>query len=69
VQKSTASGALAAGCVMKFKVGDHVRPRSEWRDDPTGVVRRIELWGNEGALYVGDEPRAFESYAFESMED
>ena len=56
---------------MKFKPGDKVRPRPEWRDDPnqirTGIVRRIEVWGSEGALYVGDEQRAFAGYVFEHM--
>jgi hypothetical protein len=54
---------------MKFKIGDCVRPKPEWKDDPnrfpTGTVRRIEVWGSEGALYVGDERRAFAGYVFE----
>jgi hypothetical protein len=53
----------------RFKVGDMVRPRPEWRGDPndvpTGPVRRIELFGDDGALYVGDERRAFAGYVFE----
>jgi hypothetical protein len=52
-----------------FEIGDHVRPKSEWKDDPnripTGVVRRIEPWGDGGALYVGAERRAFAAYVFE----
>jgi hypothetical protein len=54
---------------QKFKVGDLVRPRVEWRDDPNNVpsgrVREIAPWGNEGALYVGDKRRAFAAYVFE----
>lgn len=50
-------------------VGDMVRPRSEWKDDPNripaGVVRRVEPWGEDGALYVGDERRAFAGFVFE----
>ena len=56
-----------------FRVGDHVRPRPEWKDDPnnipSGVVRRIEPWGDVGALYVGDERRAFAAYVLEHTDD
>ena len=55
-----------------FKLGDCVRPKPEWKDDPnripTGTVRRIEPWGDEGAIYVGDERRAFAGYLFEQVE-
>lgn len=51
-----------------FKIGDRVRPRPEWKDDPnkvpTGVVRLIAPFG-DGALYVGNERRAFAAYVFE----
>jgi hypothetical protein len=57
---------------MKFKLGDRVRPRPEWRDDPnrilSGVVRKIEPWGDEKAIYVDDERRAFAGYVFERVE-
>jgi hypothetical protein len=55
--------------LAKFQIGDKVRPRPEWRDDPnnipTGCVRAIEPFGNDGALYVDDERRAFADYVFE----
>jgi hypothetical protein len=64
------------GC--PFKVGDRVRPRSEWRAPqlwggqpcgiPSGIVRAIVPWGDDGALYVGDDHRAFAAYVFE-LED
>ncbi len=54
---------------MRFEVGDLVRPKPEWRDTPNNVpsgrVRAIAPWGKDGALYVGDEPRAFVAYVFE----
>ena len=59
--------------MISFRVGDKVRPRPEWKDDPnnipSGVVRRIELWRDVGALYVGDERRAFAAYVFEHAEE
>jgi hypothetical protein len=40
----------------KFQIGDRVEPRPEWKDIvPTGCIRAIVLWGDAGALYVGDE--------------
>ena len=58
---------------LRFKVGDYVRPRPERKDDPNnipaGVVRRIEPWGDVGALYVSDERRAFAAYVFEHAEE
>jgi hypothetical protein len=55
------------------RVGDKVRPRPEWREDPnnipTGRVIRIEPWGNCGALYVEDEHRAFAGWVFEVDEE
>jgi hypothetical protein len=55
--------------LAKFQIGDKVRPRPEWRDDPnnvpTGRVRAIEPFGSDGALHVGDERRAFAGYVFE----
>jgi hypothetical protein len=55
-----------------FKIGDCVRPKPEWKGDPnripTGTVRKVEAWGSEGAIYVGDERRAFATYVFERSE-
>jgi hypothetical protein len=56
--------------ISPFKVGDRVRPRPEWRDDPnripSGVVRAVVPFGDDGALYVGAERRAFAGYVFEA---
>jgi len=53
-------------------VGDIVRPKPEWvgssNNVPSGPVRRIESWGKDGALYVGDEKRAFAAYVFERVD-
>jgi hypothetical protein len=50
-------------------VGDWVRPRPEWRDDPnkipSGVVVKVEKWDKDGAIYVKGERRAFAGYVFE----
>ena len=50
-----------------YKIGDAVRPKPEWTDDPndipSGRVVQIEPWGDEGAIYVGDERRAFVGHA------
>ena len=55
-----------------FKIGDGVQPKPEWKDDPnqvpTGIVRKIEPWGSEGAIYVEGEKRAFASFVFD-LED
>ncbi|HEY2105077.1 MAG TPA: hypothetical protein VGH29_04800 [Candidatus Binataceae bacterium] len=52
-----------------LKIGDLVEPRPEWRDAPncvpTGRVRAIAPWGEEGALYVGTDHRAFAAYVFQ----
>lgn len=54
-----------------MKVGDVVQPKPEWRDDanriPHGRIKRVAAWGapGAGALYVGDDPRAFAAYVFE----
>jgi hypothetical protein len=57
--------------LYRFKLGDCVRPKPEWKDDPNripaGTVRRVEAWGSEGALYVGNERRAFAAYVFEPL--
>jgi hypothetical protein len=54
---------------VKFKAGDHVRPKPEWVGDPnevpTGVIRAIEPFGKGQALYVGQERRAFACYVFD----
>jgi hypothetical protein len=54
---------------VSFKIGDMVRPRPEWHGDPnevpSGRVRKVEVFGEDGALYVGDERRAFAGYVFE----
>lgn len=53
----------------RFKVGDRVRPRPEWREDPnrvpSGRIVRIESWGDCGAIHVEGERRAFAGYVFE----
>jgi hypothetical protein len=37
----------------KFQIGDRVEPRPEWKGiAPTGCVRAIAPWGDDGALYV-----------------
>ncbi len=55
-----------------FAVGDIVRPKPEWVDSannvPSGIVRKIAPFGTDGALYVGDERRAFAGYVFERVE-
>lgn len=52
----------------KFKVGDLVRPKPEWRGVvPRGRVRKIETWGNDGVLHVGKERRAFAAYVFDRV--
>ena len=52
-----------------WRVGDKMRPRPEWRDDPnkvpSGRIVRIEPWGDDGAIYVEAERRAFAAYVFE----
>jgi hypothetical protein len=57
---------------MKFTVGDMVRPRPEWRDNPnrvpTGRVREVITWGDDQMYYVGDERRAFIADVFEKDE-
>lgn len=58
---------------MKFQVGDMVQPKPEWIGNPnnlpTGQVREIAPWGRDGALYVGDERRAFSAHVFERVEN
>jgi hypothetical protein len=55
-----------------FKLGDCVRPKPEWADDPnqipTDIVRRVEAWGSEGAIYVESSRRVFAGYVFELLE-
>ena len=45
------------------------RPRPEWRHDanriPHGRVREVVPWGDCGAVYVGDDHRAFAAQVFE----
>jgi hypothetical protein len=54
---------------MPFQIGDMVEPRPEWLEDanrvPSGRVRAIARWGENGALYVGDDPRAFAAEVFQ----
>ena len=56
-----------------YKIGDVVRPKPEWTDDPndipSGRVVQIALWGGEGAIHVGDEPRLFAAYVFELLKE
>jgi hypothetical protein len=58
---------------VKFCVGDKVRPRPEWREDPnripSGRIVRIEPWGDCGAIYVECARRAFAGYVFERDEE
>ena len=53
----------------RFRVGDKVKPRPEWRDDsnrvPSGRIVRIEPFGDDGAIYVEGERRAFAAYVFQ----
>lgn len=53
----------------RFRVGDSVVPKPEWVGDPngvpSGVIREIAPWGNEGSFYVGDDHRAFAAYVFD----
>jgi hypothetical protein len=54
---------------IRWRVGDRVKPRREWCDDPnqipTGIIVEIAPWGTCGAIYVAGERRAFASYVFE----
>jgi hypothetical protein len=48
----------------RFKIGDLVEPRPEWRKPPfdfvpSGRVRAIAPWGASFVLYVGEDHRAF----------
>ena len=58
---------------VSLKVGDLVRPRPEWREDPnripSGRIVRIEPWGDEGAVFVAGEQRAFAAFVFERIEE
>lgn len=53
----------------RFKVGDSVKPKPEWVGDPnnipSGAVRAIARFGTDGALYVGEDHRAFVGDVFE----
>ncbi len=57
---------------MSFAVGDRVEPKLELIGDPNevpcGRVREIASWGKEGALYVGEDHRAFAAYVFKLSE-
>ena len=48
---------------VKFKLGDRVRPRPEWKDDPNNVPSGRIVWieplGEDGAIHVEGERRAF----------
>lgn len=54
---------------MKFKIGDRLEPRPEWRGNPncvpSGRVRAVAPWGKDGAYYVGKDHRAFADYVFQ----
>ena len=56
----------------RFAIGERVRPKAEWLGDPneipTGRVRAIARWGNDGAFYVEGDYRAFAVYVFEAAE-
>lgn len=56
----------------RFAIGDLVRPKPEWlgspNNVPSGRIREIAPFGEDGALYVGDERRAFAGYVFERSE-
>jgi hypothetical protein len=55
--------------VLKFKRDDRVRPRPEWKDDPNNVPSGRIVWieplGEDGAIHVEGEQRAFAAYVFE----
>jgi hypothetical protein len=82
VWRQSSSRSRADGrCVpCRFKIGDRMRPKPEWREAPawtgrdpdnenpvvpSGVVRAIVPWGDCGALYVGEDHRAFAADVFE----
>ena len=52
-----------------FAVGDMVQPKPEWAGDPneipTGKIVKIEGRGNNQAIYVEGERRAFAGYVFD----
>lgn len=55
--------------IPRIKVGDQVHPKPEWIGDPnnvpTGRVVRIEKFGDDGAIFVEGERRAFAGDVFE----
>lgn len=57
----------------RIAVGDIVRPKPEWIGDPnnvpSGVVRKIEPFGADGAIHVGTEPRAFSGHVFDVVRE
>ncbi len=57
----------------RFAVGEYVVPKPEWigssNNVPSGRIRAIAPWGKEGALYVGDERRAFAAYVFDQARE
>ena len=56
----------------RFQIGNLVEPKPEWKDDPnrvpSGCVIAIAPWGDDGALYVEGERRAFAGYVFQPTE-
>lgn len=60
-----------AAARSEFKPGDQVRPRPPWVGHPalvpSGEVVEVAQWGTIGALYVGDDPRAWSAHVFERV--
>lgn len=56
----------------RFAIGDIVKPKSEWADDPnrlpSGRINKIAPWGKDGALYVDGDHRAFAADVFDREE-
>jgi hypothetical protein len=52
----------------RFAIGDFVTPKPEWvgsaNNIPSGEVRKIEPFGKDGAICVGDDKRAFVASVF-----
>ncbi len=53
-------------------MGDCLVPKAEWENSPNkvpfGLVRSVEMFGDDGAVCVGSELRAFVSCVFDLVE-